>query len=265
MGTWQGRLALLAARAWILMGAAAWAGRPLSVDDADPVEPRRFELETGVGYERTGSCRHWDLPFGLACGLVEGLEAGVGFGGQFERRERVLEECGIAETESAHGPADLALSVKWRFVTCERVGGRYALVPSVKLPTADGDEELGSGETDGDLMWIGSWGLGERAGLHCNLGYTWVGGPDANLLHYGVALDFQVLDALQWVGEVLAERELQSTAQPVVQANTGVRWSLRENLVIDVAAGTRLSREAPRFTATAGLTWSFGQTEGGGQ
>ena len=94
------------------------------------------------------------------------------------------------------------------------------------------------------------------------MGYTWVGEPSGedvgDIVHYGVALDVQCTDAVQWVGEVFAEKELQNGTQMLVQCNTGFRWNPSENLTLDMAVGTGLSGDdTPDITATAGLTWAF--------
>jgi len=45
-----------------------------------------------------------------------------------------------------------------------------------------------------------------------------------------------------------------------VQCNTGCRWQAADGLTLDLAVGTKISGEAPDFTATAGLTWALGFT-----
>ena len=111
-------------------------------------------------------------------------------------------------------------------------------------------------------MWVASRAFGEKAGAHLNAGYSWIGEPDDedvdDVVHYGVALDYQLTDAIPWVGEVFAEKELSDGADTVVQYNTGFRWSAAEDLVLDVAGGSKIEGEAPDFTATVGLTWTFG-------
>ena len=129
---------------------------------------------------------------------------------------------------------------------------------TMKLPTADNKKDLGSGEPDNDVMWIISRALGDKAGMHLNAGYSWIGGPDADVFHYGVALDYQLVDVVQWVGEVFAEKELAGGETAATRYNTGFRWNLADGLVLDIAAGSRISGEAPDFTGTAGLTWAFG-------
>ena len=78
----------------VSMASIALAGRPLAIDDADPVDPGQFEFEAGAAYEHDSDCKHWDFPFGLTYGLVPSVEVGAGFGGQFEERTEVLEDSG---------------------------------------------------------------------------------------------------------------------------------------------------------------------------
>jgi hypothetical protein len=237
---------------------SALAGRPLAIDDADPADAGQFEFETGAAYEHDSGCKHWDFPFGLTYGLVRSVEVGAGFGGQAEERTEILDDAGAEDTCIESGIGDMTLGAKWQFMESCPLGARHALAPSVKLPTADDDKELGSGKTDYDLMWIASRSIGAKAGVHLNLGYSWIGGPDADILHYGVALDYQLADAVQWVGEVFAGKELAGGGDMAVQYNTGLRWNPAESLTLDIAGGSTLSGDAPGFTATTGLTWAFG-------
>ncbi len=247
---------------WIVAGVlcvagSAFAGRPLAIDDADPVEVGQFEFEAGAAYEHDSDCKHWDFPFGLTYGVIRSVEIGVGFGGQFEERTERLEDGG-EECTREHGIGDLALGAKGQFLESCPMGARHAIVPSVKFPTADEDRELGSGKTDYDLTWIASRSIGEKAGLHLNLGYSWIGGPDDDVLHYGMAVDYQLIETVQWVGEVFAERETASGSGTVVQYHTGFRWNPVAGLTLDIAGGSKISGDAPDFTATTGLTWAFG-------
>lgn len=242
----------------ICLAGAAHAGRPLAIDDADPADAGQFEFEAGAAYERDSDCKHWDFPFGLTYGAFRGVEIGIGFGGQFEERTELVEDGSGEQCSREHGIGDLTVGAKWRFLESCPLGARHAIVPSVKFPTADEDKGLGSGETDFDLTWVGSRSIGEKAGVHLNLGYSWIGGPDDDVLHYGMAADYQVLDAVQWVGEVFAEQEMSGGADTIVQYNMGFRLNPIESLALDIAGGSKISGDAPDFTATAGLTWTFG-------
>lgn len=241
-----------------LMASVAWAGRPLAIDDADPVEVGQFEFEAGITHEREPGCKHWDYPVGLTAGLFPGLEAGVGFGGQLEERTERLEENGAGQCTRTQGIGDLVLGAKWQAIKECPLGARHALALAMKLPTADNEKDLGSGEPDNDVMWIISRALGDKVGVHLNAGYSWIGGPEADVFHYGVAVDYQLVDTVQWVGEVFSEKALSGGATVSTRYNTGFRWTLVDGLTLDVAAGSRISGEAPDFAGMAGLTWAFG-------
>ena len=240
----------------IFTGSAAWAGRPLTIDNADPSEQGTFEFEMGVEYESDSSCNHAEFPFGLSYGLLPDVSIGASFGGQIEERN---EEVG---NDRACGLGDFEINAKWRFFNETDLCPAMALAAAVKFPTADDDKGLGSGEIDYDLSWIVSKSLTDMIGGHVNVGYTWVGQPGGedvgDIVHYGAALEVQGNDAMQWVGEVFAEKELQKDTQMLVLCNVGLRWSLSENLMLDMAVGTGLNGDvAPDITATAGLTWAF--------
>ena len=241
----------------VFAGGAAFAGRPLAIDDADPVEKGQFEFELGSTYEHDPVCDAWEFPFGLTAGILPQLEAGVGFGGVVEERTE------LGERDHESGIGDLTIGAKWQFLKETGWLPRQALAAAVKFPTADDDKGLGSGKTDYDLTWIASKKLSEKTGFHVNAGYTWVGEPSgedvADVFHYGVALDYQLTDSVQWVGEVFAEKELQGGTQTLVQCNTGFRYSASDSLTLDFAVGTGLhGSDTPDITATAGLTWAFG-------
>jgi hypothetical protein len=196
----------------------------------------------------------------VAWGVGRGVEVGFGFGGQFEERTERLED-GMTETcTREHGIGDLTGGAKWQITESCPFGARHALAPSVKIPTADNDKGLGSGEADADFTWIASRSVGERAGVHLNFGYAWIGGPDDDAVHYGVSFDYQVAEDWQWVGELFAEKELASGADLIAQYGTGVRWTPTDSLTLDLAAGSGISGGASDFTATAGLTWTFSFT-----
>ena len=236
---------------------SSMAGRPLAVDDADPADPGQVEVEAGVSFEKDSGFKHWDVPAGVTYGLVDRLEMGVGFGGQFEERTETIEASGGQRTVRDESIGDLVVGAKWLVIESCPLGARHALAPSVKFPTADEDEDMGSGETDYDLTWIISRNFGDKTGAHINLGHSWIGGPDRNVFHYGLALDYQLSDAVQWVGETFAEQETAAGSDTVAQFNTGLRWVPIDGLTADAAVGSKLTDDAADFTATIGLTWAF--------
>lgn len=234
------------------MSFSARAWRPLTVDDADTVEPGFFEWDSGVAYERNGDLGHWDFPFGLTYGVARDLDAHFSFGGQIDEQSEPF-----AGTKQQSGIGDLELGAKWLFVESDPFGTRHSLAPGIKLPTASEKRGLGSGAMDYDLTWIASHEFGDRTDTHINLGYTWVGEAD-DAVHGGLAAYYQLIDPLQWVGEIFAEKEIGNGSEMVAAINTGVRFFVTDNFILDLAAGTKVCGDAPDFSMTAGLTWDFG-------
>lgn len=241
----------------------AAAGRPLAVDDADPVAQGQFELEAGLSCEFDKDLEHWSFPLGIAFGVLPDIEIGLGFGWQTEKRD--IDEVWIylknpgEQTETEQSVDDLVLAAKWQFIKECPIGARHAFYGAVKIPTSDEDKGFGNGETDFDLTWIVSRNIGESLGLHINIGYTWIGAEDEeDLFHYGFALDYELTESLQFVGELYAENETEKGAETIVKYNTGFRWNCCDDLTFDISGGSRIMGDAADFQATAGLTWAFG-------
>jgi hypothetical protein len=132
------------------------------------------------------------------------------------------------------------------------------LALAVKLPTADCNKGLGSGKTDVDLTYIATKSLGEKFNVDFNLGYTCVGGEDPDALHYGLALRWQAFEKVELVGEVFADTALADGHETPIALNGGLRWAVTSSLTLDAAVGAGLNKYAPDWTATLGVTWTFG-------
>jgi Putative MetA-pathway of phenol degradation len=226
------------------------AGRPLTIDDAEPVDPGGYELEAGLLFSKAPGERHRDLPLGLSYGLAPGLEIGAGWG--LHMRDRL-----DANADAVRGQQDFLLGFKWMPVH-SAAGFRLALAGGVKFGTASRAKGLGTGDKDVDLTLIATqqW---QRLALDVNLGRTWVGrryDPGlADNVHYGAALRYPSSDKLTWVGEVFADDALGSKAQ--WQTNAGVQYAWRKNLVLDGAIGRRLSSAGPDWVLNVGFTASY--------
>ena len=241
----------------ILATDTALATRPLTIDDADPTPEGQCQLSAGISLEHSGTCQDWDYPFGAAYGIATNLELNANCGaGRSEIDD------GAGHYGHASGMNDLLLGLKWQFLGESEMLPRQTLEPAIKIPTASHSREMGSGRPDYDLTWVASRKLGEKFQLDVNLGYTLVGHPNAapecDVLHGGVALEYQLCETWQWVGEVFGDRALRGDEQVSVLGSTGLRWLMMDGLTADAAMGTGLSgKDTPRFTATLGLSWLF--------
>ncbi|MBW7907955.1 MAG: transporter [Kiritimatiellae bacterium] len=241
----------------MLIPVASYAGRPLTIDDAGVVEKGLFQVEVGAAGEGDSEVTHWDFPAELAYGIAPSAQVNLGFGGQLEERTEILSH-DDHRTDHVGGIGDLTLGGKWLLIPECPLGASHAIAASIKFPTADESRQLGSGHTDYDATWIVSRSIGDNVAIHLNLGYSWIGGADCNVLHYGAALDVMLTDSLQWVGEVFSDREHHSDTPDLVMGNTGLRWTASDTLTWDIAGGARIHGESPDWQFTVGLTWQFG-------
>ena len=83
-------------KGWLLVGLftltaeCAWAGRPLTVDDAGAVPVGTWELEAGVSCAKDSATEEFEFPLALTSGVASDLEIGVSSGGVLEEREETL-------------------------------------------------------------------------------------------------------------------------------------------------------------------------------
>lgn len=234
----------------VLSTAASFAARPLETDDAGIVDVGSIEIELGAAFESDPAAEAWQTGFGIKTGVLPGVDIGLGYGWQW------VDDNGLTES----GCTDLEIGTKWNFLSETNLLPAISLTAAVKLPTADEEKGLGSGETDWDVTFVFSKTLSERLTGHLNAGYGFIKSPEAedlgDVLHGAAALEVQLLEAWWLTGEVLAEREREDGADTEWMGNLGLRWTVSENLALDAAAGSALGGgESPDLFATAGLTW----------
>ena len=210
-------------------------------------------MGAAIGYAKTSATHHFDFPLALTYGVVSNLEFGIGSGGVLEEREEALER-----TQAVGGFADFVLHTKWNPVKQDQHGASFTLADSVKLPTADHDRDLGTGQADFDVTLIASryWDRLGNLGTHINAGYTWIG-DDVDLVHYGIAVECPLPNRLCLVSEIFADTPVNDAHVTGIAINGGLRFLWFDGLTLDAAIGTGLRGDRPDLTATAGLTWDF--------
>jgi len=249
---------LIAAVAMLIVAGQAHAGRPLVVDDADPVERGRVEVEFGIEVETDANVKTWAAPLTIATGITEWLEVGIGTTALYVDDEE-------ASPRRVAGIGDVVIAAKARLPILP-FGIKFAIAPFLKIPTADEDRGLGTGELDGGGLLILTREFTDTQKLHFNAGYTVIGDvPEERLkdvLFVGIAGETSIPglaeERFQVVAELFAITEEEADGRGDIQGRLGVRYVLIEDLVLDTAIGRSLtSHPAVEFFATAGLTWTF--------
>lgn len=253
-------LTLAAACSAALIGVAAshcQASRPLLTSETEPTTTGKFYLEFGlVDYWQDDDDRLLSTPTWLNYGLVEGLELTVGGGFQFEHFNGVDGE----PDDTSSGILDITVGGLFEYVKQSGPMPSQAVAFYVTIPTADEDQELGSGEFNYDLIWLATYQFNDQLAAHFNIGYAWIGDPEdedaSDILYYSVAATYMLTDAWEPVAEVLAETPIDG-GPTSAGITVGTRYWLSDTLFLDAAIGTKLANDWADLTATAGVTWEF--------
>jgi hypothetical protein len=249
----QVRACILVSACGLSVCALAHAGRPLTIDDAEPVQFRWWQIEAGVIYLSEADREHWDAMASVGYGVVKNLEVSAAMGAHYQRAAETFGDEELADL------TDLICGVKWKLFTREKSFADQSLSVGIKFPTADDD--VGTGEFDGDATWIISRGITDKLNIHGNIGYTIAGDRDdeevPDLLHYGIAMDYRLTGRLQPVAEVFGHTHTQGESDTSGLINVGLRYLLGGGLTLDAAIATRLWGDAPDVIATIGFTWDF--------
>jgi hypothetical protein len=240
------------AAALVMSAEICFAGRPLLIDDAAPVEFGKWQIEAGIGYSKNSGTHHFDAPLTLAYGLTPSLEVGAGWGAHGERRETADGD------EWAGSASDVLLTAKWRFRNDEPRKFSLALAPLIKLPAADDERGLGTGGTDCDLTLLVTKQLG-RTFVDLNVGCTLAEDRDQDdwdaIWHYGLSVRQPLTQRLWLVGDLFAVTQADEGSTSV-GTNFGLQYEVVPGFLLDAAIGAGL-HEGPDLTATVGLTWVF--------
>jgi hypothetical protein len=170
-----------------------------------------------------------------------------------------------ASPQRAAGTGDLRLGTKGR-LPISPFDIDLALLAAVKIPTADGQRGLGTGQVDLATRLIATKASTEEQRLHFNIGYTWVGKVRGeqlyDVLFIGIAGETNIPVAaakrFQAVAEVFGTTKKEAGGRTDIRGRVGVRYQLIEDLIFDAALGRSLNPppEVELF-ATVGLTWTF--------
>ena len=173
------RLVPLLAASWLVAATAAGAQeperdphavqpeRPTVATHAYEVAPGWVEIEAGLEFDR-----YADRSTGGSAPVL--IKLGLASRVQLDFTGSVVRPAG----GSAMGVGDLAVALKWRLADGAPVLGDFAVIPSLKLPTAPTSSGLGTGTTDLGLVLVSSRQI-VGVEMDLNVGYTRRFGSDA--------------------------------------------------------------------------------------
>ena len=151
--------------------------------------------------------------------------------------------------ESAIDVGELSIGVKWRLVEAAPIVGDFAMLPSIKVPSASAD--AGTGTTDLGLLLISSHAIGQFA-IDLNAGYTHRGGErpfaSRDVTVWTASIGGPARGPLGWVAEVFGYPAMSSLAgeASIVAFLGGPTVRVRKWLVLDGGVILPLTGPQPR-------------------
>jgi hypothetical protein len=234
-----------------LSPSSVFAARPLTTDDTGTVEKGKFQLETGFDFTRQDNHdRELRPSMTLSYGLFERMDMGIGSGYLFVHPEEGKKENGFADTE---------LKIKYRLMDEKGWLPSFAVTGKVKKPTASESKELGSGKTDFGINVIFTKNLSKRWVFHINAGYTFIGEHGVNNeFNYSVAGQYILSDKWVLVGEIIGVNNFNGRkGDDPLSGLLGTYYLITDNIVWDAGVEIGMSKAAPDFRLTTGLTLFF--------
>jgi outer membrane putative beta-barrel porin/alpha-amylase len=230
------------------------AGRPVTIEDASPVERRAFEIQAApLRLERARPGVYtWGLEPELAYGILPRTQVEVGL-------PLALIDRGIAGRTS--GLAGVDLSILHNF-NLETAIPALAIAADVLLPVGG----LGPDRAYASVKGIATRTL-PQARFHVNAGYTFgdepnpTSGAAVELSRWlaGLAVDraFPLRSTLI-TAEVVARQPIHDDEAVEWSVGTGVRRQLTSRWAIDGGVGRRLTGATEAWYATVGTAYAFG-------
>ena len=132
------------------------------------------------------------------------------------------------------GMGDVYVNLKANLFLEKDVWG-LAAVAYGKIPTADEDEGLGTGEADYGLTLAASKFF-SRGGLHLNAGYRFIGEPDGvefdDQVVYGLGMNAALTDSLDLIAELTGETAYADYMDDQLDLTVGARFGFESGMCL---------------------------------
>ncbi len=230
------------------------AGPPLRTDDSKTPGRRGWEINLSHNIERT------TRQFLMESPLVD-INYGFLENDQFKVEFPVLYL--DPDDEKSHwGIGDLLVGYKYRFLDEDEIGFMASVYPQILAPIGNQGLGLGSGGTELLLpVQVGKNFFDDRLFVYAELGYNIVlEESEANSWIYGVAVQWQVTDKWELMGEVGGVLFPQGADPDDVFFNIGTKYDFSENVAFIGSVGRSFhdrDRGTPDLLTFVGfqITW----------
>jgi hypothetical protein len=160
--------------------------------------------------------------------------------------------------EIVSGWGDVGLRSKWNFAGDESTGPAWAVLPYLKVPTANRD--IGNGKFESGLALVYGQPIGATMWMEAMLALDWLsnGSGDRSAAWFGATVWGHESG---WYGEILLDYQPEThTGALPVTAGVGFTRELRDGLSVDFELLTGLSPTSNDLTGVVRFTWVLGNT-----
>ena len=228
--------------------------RPTVATHAGTVSPGWVEIELGGEHDlyQDGG-KAVSFPANLKIGISQRAQLNVTAAGIR----------GTAASSSAHGLGDVTIGVKYRLLENAPIIRDFAILPSLKLPSASVARGLGTGTTDIGLLLISSRAVG-LADVDINIGasrhFGGVSGSPTLSTLWTVSAGLPIAGPFGWTGELYGFPGTAGTggSERIVAVLTGPTWQPVQWLAADVGVIEPIAGPQPR-AFYAGFVWNVGK------
>ena len=227
--------------------------RPTVATHAGTVAPGWIELESGGEWDRYADG-------GKVVSFPTNLKIGVGPRAQVNLIAAAF--VGTAIDRSVRGIGDVTIGLKYRMIDDAPLLGDFAILPSVKLPTASSARGLGTGTTDASLLLISSRSVGP-VDVDVNLGATRRSGDGATAPNiatlWTVSAGAPIAGRFGWTAEVFGYPGTSGDAgaKGIVALLAGPTFQPALRLAVDAGVIVPVTGPQPKALYT-GFVWNIG-------
>lgn len=166
------------------------------------------------------------------------------------------------EVHSTSGSGDVEL--KFKHSPFHFDYGDIGAQVGVKLPTAKDDKDLGTGETDFELLLIHSY-HGEKFATHLNAGVDFLGNPERRSSHeavftYSAVAVFPLHERVEWFAEIEG-RTAKSVFGTESLLRSGFIFPIARGLEVGLGGGVGLTNDTEDWEAKLGIYWTWERGE----
>ena len=165
----------------------------------------------------------------------------------------------LGATETFAGWGDIGLRTKWNFAGDESTEPAWALLPYLKIPTAN--RIVGNGKFESGAAIVYGQPLGDEMWMEAMLSLDWLsdGAGGRSQAWFGSAV---LGHSSGWYGEVLLEDEPESLAGKLpASVGLGFARELSSAFTVDFELLCGLGNTSTEFSGVIRLTWVFGNSE----